>query len=289
MSRQNNQSSQNSHNHQSNQNHNLHCIIYSRFSPLSKYLFDHLHPNVLSQVKTLCIDNPKVREALVNSDKISISEVPTILLVMPNNVVSKKYEGLMCLNYFRIPHPSNRAPRNKSKQTSIDSLLPKQSEQSEDEESGEEESNEPEIATRKDKMSRISIDTKRGVSVAKGEGHEKLQRSSLPEIIPEGDSPKKQKKGVLKKVKVTELQDLTELAKNDDEQIETVNVEKDEDDIIREARGEQPRESGKKKGVNVKKIMEEMQKGREEEDPKIPPSQRENEGPVKVKRVSFDE
>lgn len=79
------------------------CIfLYSKYSNNSKNLIDIINNSNLSltlNIKYICIDNKDIRNRILNSSKIKIKVVPTILNVFNNGIV-QLYEGQHAFQYI---------------------------------------------------------------------------------------------------------------------------------------------------------------------------------------------
>jgi hypothetical protein len=67
-------------------------IIYSKYSPNSKKLFDVIEQSgvdITNKIQLLCIDNNKVRQRIKNNKQLDITSVPCILTVFSNGGVEK--------------------------------------------------------------------------------------------------------------------------------------------------------------------------------------------------------
>jgi hypothetical protein len=67
-------------------------IIYSKYSPNSKKLFDMIEQSgvdITNKIQLLCIDNNKVRQRIKNNKQIEVTSVPCILSVFSNGGVEK--------------------------------------------------------------------------------------------------------------------------------------------------------------------------------------------------------
>jgi hypothetical protein len=69
-------------------------LLYSNFSDYCK----QLTPIVPTDIKTLCIDNPKIRSKILKSKNFNISIVPTIIIF--NNNTPIIYEGQDATNFI---------------------------------------------------------------------------------------------------------------------------------------------------------------------------------------------
>lgn len=76
--------------------HLLPIIIYSKFSPSCKKLFELITNK--SDFELVCIDHPKIRNRITKDTKICIKMVPTILICHENGKI-EKYEGI---NSFKL-------------------------------------------------------------------------------------------------------------------------------------------------------------------------------------------
>lgn len=72
-------------------------LLYSKFSVNCKKLFNiidssNINFTELIKLRTLCIDNSKIRERVMGDEKIQITIVPCILYIYPNGGI-EKYDG----------------------------------------------------------------------------------------------------------------------------------------------------------------------------------------------------
>ena len=76
-------------------------LIYSKYSPLSKELFDKINksPISFSYLQLLCVDNKKIRDRVKENNQLNIRGLPTILLVFPDGRV-EKYEGSIAIDWI---------------------------------------------------------------------------------------------------------------------------------------------------------------------------------------------
>ena len=82
------------------------CIVlYSKYSSNSSKLLDFININVdvlstVIEIITLCVDNEEIRKLILSSENINISVVPTLLIVLPSNII-EKYEGLSAFQWLQ--------------------------------------------------------------------------------------------------------------------------------------------------------------------------------------------
>ena len=86
--------------------HQLCILLYSNYSSICKQLLTALQTCPvdiynLSGLNVLCVDNEKIRKQIMNSKKITIDTVPTLLLIYQDNNI-KKYEGQMVFDWIDL-------------------------------------------------------------------------------------------------------------------------------------------------------------------------------------------
>jgi hypothetical protein len=89
-------------------------FLYSKFSQKSDMLINALPQECRKFFYYICIDNKSIREKIVNSTTIKISEVPCILLIDINDSIST-YEGDRSVDIIKTIHGLN-SKYNTSKQ-----------------------------------------------------------------------------------------------------------------------------------------------------------------------------
>lgn len=67
-------------------------LIYSKYSSQCQRIIQVLSATPISYIKLLCIDNAKARQRLLDSKKLSIHTVPSVLFVYQNKI--EKFEGV---------------------------------------------------------------------------------------------------------------------------------------------------------------------------------------------------
>lgn len=72
-------------------------LLYSKYSDLSTKLLNHINDSQinfyeLTKIQTVCIDNEEIRQRIIKNKHLSISSVPCILLILPDDTI-EKYEG----------------------------------------------------------------------------------------------------------------------------------------------------------------------------------------------------
>ena len=81
------------------------CIyLYSKFSNACKNfnnILDNLDDEILNLIslRNICIDNEKVRKTIINSEKISVQNVPCIIHITDNGQINN-YEGEACFQFL---------------------------------------------------------------------------------------------------------------------------------------------------------------------------------------------
>lgn len=81
-------------------NNHTNVLIYSKFSQACRKFFDMVEasPSFKEKSNMLCIDNKDVRDRILQSDKLKISEVPSILRIYQDNGYVEIFEGEKAFN-----------------------------------------------------------------------------------------------------------------------------------------------------------------------------------------------
>lgn len=76
-------------------NNHTNVLIYSKFSQACRKFFDMIEasPSFKEQSNMLCIDNKDVRDRILKSDKLKITEVPSIIRIYQDNGYVEIFEG----------------------------------------------------------------------------------------------------------------------------------------------------------------------------------------------------
>ena len=76
-------------------NTHTNVLIYSKFSQACRKFFDMMEasPSFKEKSNMLCIDNKDARDRILKSDKLKISEVPSILRIYQDNGYVEIFEG----------------------------------------------------------------------------------------------------------------------------------------------------------------------------------------------------
>lgn len=72
-------------------NANSLVILYSKYSKLCKEIVNRYDRNTMQHIRIVCIDNPKIRDSILNSKKYTVTSVPCVLLVYETKI--EKFEG----------------------------------------------------------------------------------------------------------------------------------------------------------------------------------------------------
>ena len=96
-------------------NNHTNVLIYSKFSQACRKFFDMIEasPSFKEKSNMLCIDNKDVRDRILQSDKLKISEVPSILRIYQDNGYVELFEGekaFKLLEQYIIQEKQNTPP-----------------------------------------------------------------------------------------------------------------------------------------------------------------------------------
>jgi hypothetical protein len=86
-------------------------LLFSKFSMSSTNLLKQINeiPELLESISIICIDNKKVREQILNDQKIKIKNVPCLIRINNNTENYDIYEGQNVFDFFKnITHKINQ-------------------------------------------------------------------------------------------------------------------------------------------------------------------------------------
>src|SRR5574338_1083241 len=92
-------------------------ILYSKYSNTCNEILKKYNNNTMKHIHMLCIDNSKLREKVLKSNKYSITTVPCVLLVYDTKI--EKFEGDGVVDWI-LTHMDecNVAPSSQTSQVS---------------------------------------------------------------------------------------------------------------------------------------------------------------------------
>ena len=97
-------------------NNHTNVLIYSKFSQACRKFFDMMEasPSFKEKSNMLCIDNKDARDRILKSDKLKISEVPSILRIYQDNGYVEIFEGekafILLSEYIAQEKPKTTPP-----------------------------------------------------------------------------------------------------------------------------------------------------------------------------------
>ena len=97
-------------------NTHTNVLIYSKFSQACRKFFDMMEasPSFKEKSNMLCIDNKDARDRILKSDKLKISEVPSILRIYQDNGYVEIFEGekafILLSEYIAQENPKTPPP-----------------------------------------------------------------------------------------------------------------------------------------------------------------------------------
>ena len=87
-------------------------LLFSNFSQECKKFRSVITPEMIKLFEPICIDHPSIRNSITKSKKISVTQVPCLLEILPDNTIAK-YEGPeICIQWLQSKVPQSNNPNN---------------------------------------------------------------------------------------------------------------------------------------------------------------------------------
>ncbi len=267
-------------------------LLFSKFSPKSGEILKGIPDMCRKFFYYLCIDNKAIRDRILNSESIKVSQVPCIILITNNNIIST-YEGdrskeIIMMIYNIINKNNKKIEPNISEDigaTSLNDILPNNKDIHEEEfyksskKINKRNVEELQVKNHRTKVkninrpmmmqpleedrpepSNIGMSSVRSYPI-KGIGHSKLAHSSLKTNDEDDDNEEEEK---------LEPIDGGEMLEELDDILDEFETDQNIDPIIKSSirkRNNQDPKIDKKESMNsVKKMAEDMKRMRESED-----------------------
>lgn len=86
-------------------------LLFSNFSQECKKFRSVITPEMIKLFEPICIDHPSIRNSIIKSKKISVTQVPCLLEILPDNTIAK-YEGPeICIQWLQSKVPQQTPPQ----------------------------------------------------------------------------------------------------------------------------------------------------------------------------------